>query len=449
MSSNAQPTVRLHQVPASKSTRNGKYDSLVRPDGLVHRTLFTDPAIFQEEMTKIFGGTWVFLLHETEIPNPDDFKSITVGLRPVIVTRDSEGNIHALMNRCSHRGAMVNAEEKGNTKRFRCPYHGWNFNNNGELAAVPYADGYPDTFDKQAHNLGRFPRLESYRGYVFASLNADVEPLLEWIGPAKEVFDWSMDSAMKHGMRVVKSATTVFHGNWKMQNDNNGDMYHVPFTHRSVLNMAKERYGSGKSLDHFKSDDSPMYVSDLTHGHKLIDQRPSLKTPWDQAVPVPGRESYSQKLIDDLGLEKAREFLHMTGRAGINLILYPNIVIVGGGSFNVYEPVSVDKTYVHLYTVILDDAPPEMNTLRLRFAEDFVYTGNRDDNEVFERMQIALTTIPEMEWVDLSKGMGTGRESLQPDGSTRGNISDETGIRASYGRWIELMSSDIKTSVVF
>ncbi len=116
-------------------------------------------------------------------------------------------------------------------------------------------------------------------------------------------------------MRIDKSASTVFNANWKLQNDNNGDMYHVPFTHRSVLTMACERYGTGKSLYHFRSDQSPMYVSDLTHGHKLIDQRPSLKTPWGQAVPIPGRESYSQKLIDELGLEKAREYLHMTGRA--------------------------------------------------------------------------------------------------------------------------------------
>jgi len=443
----AHKTIPLHPVPVMSPAAGGRYDHLIRPDGMVHRTVFTDPEIFQQEMRKIFGVSWVFLLHETEIPDPGDFKTLNVGLRPVIVTRDDEGQVHALMNRCSHRGARICADTHGNSKRFRCPYHGWSFKNNGELSAVTYGEGYPQSFDHQAHNLGRFPRVESYRGFVFGSLNPDVEPLLDWIGPAREVFDWSMDSPLKHRMRVVKSATTVFNANWKLQNDNNGDMYHVPFTHRSVLTMVRDRYGSGKSLDHFRSDQSPMYVSDLTHGHKLIDQRPSLKTPWDQAVPVPGRESYSQKLINELGLEKAREFLHMTGRAGINLVLYPNIVVVGGGAFNVYEPVAVDKTLVHLYTVILEDAPPEVNTLRLRFAEDFVYTGNRDDNEVFERMQISLANIPEMEWVDFSKGLGTDREQLQSDGSVRGNISDETGMRAAYQRWKELMSSDITTCV--
>src|SRR5690242_15818504 len=90
------------------------YDALVRPDGMVHRALFTDPAIFEQEMVKIFGGTWVFLLHETEIPHADDFKCVNIGRRPVIVTRTARGEIRALMNRCTHRGTMLCVEEQGN-----------------------------------------------------------------------------------------------------------------------------------------------------------------------------------------------------------------------------------------------------------------------------------------------------------------------------------------------
>ena len=414
---------------------------------MVHRALFTDPDIFEQEMSKIFGGTWVFLLHESEIPNPNDFKAVTVGRRPVLVTRSSDGSIHALLNRCTHRGSLVCEKANGNAKRFQCPYHGWTFANNGDLLSVTFAEGYSSSFDKSAHNLGKFPRLESYRGYVFGSLNPDVEPLEQWIGPAKEVFDWSMDSAQAAGMRVIKSATMVYHGNWKLQNDNNGDMYHVPFTHRSTLMMTQTRHGAGKSLDHFKGDESPMCVKDLTHGHKLIDQRPSIGSAWERARPVPGRETYAARLIERLGDAKAREYLDMTGRAGINLIFYPNLLVAGAGNFSVYEPVAVDKTFVHMYTVLLEDAPPEVNALRLRFAEDFINVGNRDDNEIFERIQTALSTIPEMEWLDFSKGLGTDREVVNPDGSITGNVSDETGIRASYLRWKELMTQDVRTCV--
>ena len=425
-----------------------RYDTLVRPDGMVHRSLFTDPAIFELEMTKIFGGTWVFLLHETEIPEPDDFKCVNVGRRPVIVTRTGSGEIRALMNRCTHRGTTVCMEERGNAKRFQCAYHGWTFGNTGELLTVTFADGYGPTFDKAAHNLGRFPRVESYRGYVFGTLNPEVEPLLEWMGPAREMLDWSIDKLTTPGARVVRSSTMVFKANWKLQNDNNGDMYHVPFTHRSVGQMTNERHGGGKALDHFRGDNTPMYVKYYGHGHKLIDQRPAIPSVWDRARPVPGRETYAAALEGQFPPEQARDYLDMTGRAGINLILYPNLIVAGAGSFNVYEPVAVDKTIVHSYGVVLDDAPPAVNALKSRFLEDFAGFGYRDDNEIFERIQRSLTAIPEMEWVDFSKGLGTDREVVGADGSISGSVSDETGIRGAYFYWKELMKRDVRTRVV-
>ena len=426
----------------------GPYDALVRPDGMVHRTLFTDPAIFDQEMTRIFGGTWVFLVHESELPQVNDFKCVNIGRRPVIVTRTDQGDIRALMNRCTHRGTTVCMEAHGNAKRFQCAYHGWTFGNTGELLTVTFAEGYGGGFDKAAHNLGRFPRIASYRGYVFGSLNPDVEPLREWLGPSTEIIDWSVSALTTPGARVVRSSTMVFNANWKLQNDNNGDMYHVPFTHRSIAQMTGERHGSGKALDHFRGDNTPMYVKYFGHGHKLIDQRPSIPSPWERARPVPGRETYAAALEAEFGTAQARTYLDMTGRAGINLILYPNLIITGAGSFNVYEPVAVDKTIVHCYGVVLEDAPPQVNALKSRFLEDFAGFGYRDDNEIFERIQHSLTTIPEMEWVDFSKGLGTDREVYGADGAITGAVSDETGIRGAYFHWQELMNRDVRPCVV-
>jgi hypothetical protein len=165
---------------------------------------------------------------------------------------------------------------------------------------------------------------------------------------------------------------------------------------------------------------------------------------WDRARPVPGRESYAAALEARLGPEEAREYLELTGRAGINLVLYPNLIIAGGGSFNVYEPVAVDRTIVHSFGVVLDGAPPEVNALKTRFLEDFPGFGYRDDNEIFERIQQSLSAIPEMEWLDFSKGLGTDREGTGQDGTITGNVSDETGIRGSYFWWQELMSRDVR-----
>src|ERR1700754_3595248 len=117
------------------------WDYLVQEDR-AHRLIYTDPAIFEAEMTQIFGGTWTYLAHESEIPNANDFISRRLGLRPLIIVRDSEEKIRALYNRCTHRGTTLCRWDKGNSKSFQCPYHGWNFLNNGRLRGVPWPEGY-------------------------------------------------------------------------------------------------------------------------------------------------------------------------------------------------------------------------------------------------------------------------------------------------------------------
>ena len=79
------------------------YDRLVFEDR-VHRVLYTDPRIFDQEMTRIFGAVWVYLGHESQIPQPDDFVTARLGRRPIILVRDSRGVLRALYNRCTHRG---------------------------------------------------------------------------------------------------------------------------------------------------------------------------------------------------------------------------------------------------------------------------------------------------------------------------------------------------------
>src|SRR5581483_7702063 len=102
------------------------WDELVHEDR-VHRLIYTDPAVFEAEMTRIFAGTWVYLAHESQIPNANDYVASQLGLRPLIVTRDGQGQIRALFNRCTHRGARICRAQSGSAKSFSCAYHGWTF----------------------------------------------------------------------------------------------------------------------------------------------------------------------------------------------------------------------------------------------------------------------------------------------------------------------------------
>ncbi len=102
------------------------YDALVRPDR-VHGSLYTDPEIFAEEMERIFYRTWVYVGHVSEVPQPNDYVVKSIGPQSVIMTRDKQGEIHLLLNRCSHRANLVCDAPKGNTVAFRCQYHGWTY----------------------------------------------------------------------------------------------------------------------------------------------------------------------------------------------------------------------------------------------------------------------------------------------------------------------------------
>src|SRR5699024_7875191 len=143
-------------------------------EGAVHGDIYNDPEVFDIEMDKIFGQTWVYVAHESEVANPGDYKTTRIGKQPVIVSRSADTDeINVLFNRCRHRGASVCQKESGNANAFRCAYHGWTYANNGDLLGVPMKDGYGKEFDKSEMGLVKVACVDSYNGFIFASLNPD------------------------------------------------------------------------------------------------------------------------------------------------------------------------------------------------------------------------------------------------------------------------------------
>ena len=87
----------------------------------IHGSLYRDPAVFQRELDAIWYKVWVYIGHESEVPNPNDYVMKSIGPEPVIMTRDRQGAIHLLHNRCPHRGNRVCMTEQGNARSFTCP----------------------------------------------------------------------------------------------------------------------------------------------------------------------------------------------------------------------------------------------------------------------------------------------------------------------------------------
>jgi len=210
--------------------------SLVEP-GRVHRNVYTDPDIFELEMERIFGRAWLFVGHTSQVPQPGDYITTELGRSPVIMVRHRDGNVHVLINRCTHRGAKVVNERKGHATRLTCCYHGWGFDTDGRLAIVPVPEGCAADFDRQAFALARAPRVGEYRGFVFASLAAKGASFEDHIGPVKRNIDDLVDRAPDGELALDAGMHRyAYNGNWKLQVENVLDSYHVPFGHASTVN---------------------------------------------------------------------------------------------------------------------------------------------------------------------------------------------------------------------
>src|SRR5438477_11073991 len=133
--------------------RASQWGELIRPDR-VHGSLYSDPAIFEAELQNIWYRTWVYVGHESEVPNANDYVVKSIGPQSVIMTRDGQGKINLLLNRCSHRGNQVCSYDKGNARSFTCPFHSWTFANDGRLVGYAFPDGYEGA-DKAKLSLGR------------------------------------------------------------------------------------------------------------------------------------------------------------------------------------------------------------------------------------------------------------------------------------------------------
>jgi benzoate/toluate 1,2-dioxygenase alpha subunit len=207
-----------------------------RENGIIRakREIFTDQEIFELEMKHIFEGNWVYLAHESQIPNVGDYFTTYIGRTPVMITRDKDEKLNCIVNACSHRGAMLCRRKTDNRTTFTCPFHGWTFKNSGELLKVKDSRnaGYPETFNKEgSHDLTKVARFESYRGFLFGSLKADVLPLEEHLGDATKVIDSIVDQSPE-GLEVLRgSSTYTYDGNWKVQAENGADGYHVTAVH--------------------------------------------------------------------------------------------------------------------------------------------------------------------------------------------------------------------------
>ncbi|WP_432984040.1 aromatic ring-hydroxylating oxygenase subunit alpha [Dactylosporangium sp. CA-233914] len=215
---------------------SSEIDTLVSSEtGEIDRKIFSSQEIFDLEMEQIFGRAWLFLCHESQIKKPGDFFEAPMGRDNVLVVRQRDGSIKAMLNTCMHRGNAVCRAEEGNARNFMCTYHGWTYGLDGELMGVPGLEKfYSGDLDRSKYGLRQVAQLDSYEGFVFATLDPTAPPLYDFLGETGRLGIHLI--AAQGEMEVVPGIQKfVIDCNWKFTVDNLFDWYHPQITHISAF----------------------------------------------------------------------------------------------------------------------------------------------------------------------------------------------------------------------
>ncbi|WP_461585056.1 aromatic ring-hydroxylating oxygenase subunit alpha [Tepidiphilus sp. HLB4] len=411
------------------------FADLVQPDR-VHTSLYTDPAIFEAEMDKIFSSTWVWVAHASELPDVGSYKNTYIGRQPVIVVRDRKQKVHVLLNRCRHRAATVCEGRKGKANSFVCPYHGWSYSLDGDLRGIPFPESYGNHIEKDKLGLVSL-RVEEYAGMIFASFKNDIEPLVDYLGPAKKWMDLFMKQGGGYPIKVADAHRFRFLGNWKIQLENTTDAYHFPLIHKSFLSSVDQQ--TARMLDFVNG---PGYVEDLGNGHSVMVMIPELIDLEENLdAPIPDRFTELAQQLRNEGYSdvEVRRIVRAVGGCGFNLNIFPNIAC-SMAFFRVLQPISVNETEIHHMALTMDGGPAIANQARLRLHEHFqgpMGFGTPDDAEAWERVQKGAQAGKDL-WIMLNRGLAG--EKLTASGRVS-DVSAETGMRAAYQQWKKLMTS--------
>lgn len=406
-------------------------DDRQMPRFRVNRNVMTDPEVFAQEKAKIFDTTWLYLGHESELKKPNDFKTRTVGGRPLIFAKDKKGDVRVWINSCPHRGAMICREDGGNARFMTCAYHGWSFSTGGDLVSMPGDQAYGPEFERPG--LAAPSQVDSYRGFVFITFNPDAPELLTHLAGAAEYLDLVSDMS-EEGMEVLEGTHHYSaRANWKLLVENSYDGYHAMSTHQRYFEMIIAARGPIDAATSLKNSRS----INLGNGHAVT-------------VGGPGSgEIFGRELSAEARAEKDARYERLRAKHGEgwvkrmdgirNMVIFPNLVIIDlvmGVVIRKIDPISPDYMEVTAWELAPPEEGPDLKRQRLDNFLTFWGPGglaSPDDVEMLESAQKAYGSVKELQWSDISRGM-------HADVPVQ---SDEYQMRTFWRQWNEIVTGEV------
>ncbi|MDG1906643.1 MAG: aromatic ring-hydroxylating dioxygenase subunit alpha [Arenicella sp.] len=415
-------------------------------DTKAHKSVYTDAGVFDVEMQKLWGKSWIFVGHESQVAQRGDFYSFDFIGNPAVMVRDKNNQVQVLHNRCGHKGTKLVNKSCGQNSRFVCPYHGWTYSLDGKLVGVPHQAGYANTgFDKgdAQYSMKAF-RSEQYRGFVFATLSSEMVDLKEWLGAAAITIDNLCDRAPQGEVEVAGGVLKFEHNcNWKLFTENLNDTMHPMVVHKSVVDSAKKYIATlpedspnraeaeiippfGASYEVFESSG----ITGFAYGHHYDGGKISIHA--DYSVDP----QYKQAMLDSYGEERTDAILSYNSH---NTLYYPSVTFKSAvQNIRVVRPISVDKTIIETWSFRLKGAPESMLRRTLLYSRLINSNGSMvgaDDLAVYLRAQQGMLSSAS-DWVEFHRNFGSDKQL--DDRRTNVGTSD-LDVRTQFRAWKHYM----------
>ena len=431
---------------------SGDIRALIEPDR-VHKGVYIDPGLFELEMERLWGRAWIYVGHESQVPNTGDFFRTEIGPHPVIMVRHDDGKVHVLYNRCAHKGAEVVRARAGNVKFFYCSYHGWTYRTDGSLESLPLADGYNGTelkFGDPEYGLKPVAQVDSYRGFVFAKLSGGGPDLRSFLGEAADGFDDMVERAPDGELEAFGTcARTIQRSNWKFFFENQLDGVHAGITHQSSTDAAKEvakaRYGDNEEQTlamrmlqaQAPPDPKSFWVelnqANFPNGHaNFLGYQSARGTD-------PVTLEYEDLMRERHGEERAEKIL---SRNFHHTIIYPCLSIQGAfQQLRVIKPIAVDRTLMEIWHFRLKGAPAAFTRRNMTYSNIVNSPAtivSCDDYENWYRCHEGLKAQAQ-DWVSVHRDYGS---DVEDGGIMRSTVgTSEVFQRRQYETWREYMTA--------
>ena len=322
--------------------------------------VYTDPEQYAHEQERIFKGeAWSYLCLASEIPNPGDWVTTTVGEVTIIVARDTDGQVNAFVNRCAHRGNLLCLTNKGHGREITCIYHGWSYDLGGQLTGVAFEKGVKrqggmaPEFHKEEHHLQRL-RVEELYGLVFGTFSDTVADLRSYLGPVvvggvKRVLDG-------RPVHIIGRSTQILPNNWKLYFENVKDTYHASILHSFLTTFHINRLSMPGGINISEDGGSHFSFAKLDYAAEDADYKAANL-----------RSDTDLKLQDNSVVESVDEFGDQI--SVMILTAFPNMVLQqvrNTMAVRVVRPRGVDKTELEWIHLGFDSDDETMRERRLR-----------------------------------------------------------------------------------